>query len=141
MAVDAAEQSMIAFGRSRKASPSLPSTVKVKAVEAKAERIVKSSNDVAVTAERHDEDGQDDRRDEEAVKKEEKAGPSGVAKEEAAPAVEEEDEDDGLGDTQPAEPAAKRPKVEQPPKEKRGKAPMQEKKKKSQGKLTGFLKK
>ena len=64
MAVDTAEQSMIAFGRSRKAfskaSPSLPSTVKVKAVEAKAERIVKSSNDVAVTAERHDEDGQDD---------------------------------------------------------------------------------
>ena len=52
MAVDAAEQSMIAFGRSRKASPSLPSTVKVKAVEAKAERIVKSSNDVAVTTER-----------------------------------------------------------------------------------------
>ena len=45
MAVDAAEQSTIAFGRSRKASPSLPSTVKVKAIEAKAERIVKSSND------------------------------------------------------------------------------------------------
>ena len=87
-----------------------------------------------------DDDGLGDMQPAVATKKEEKAGPSGVAKEEEeAPAVEDDDEDDdGLGDMQPAEPAAKRPKVEQPPKEN---APMQEKKKQSQGKLTGFLKK